>query len=510
VGSICLFLLLLITSEGTALADWPTFGGDSQRTGWARNETILDKNNVQTLELKWKLHLENEPKELTSLAAPIVTDQVKTSAGIKEYVIVAGSSDRIAAIDADTGKLVWRKTFSVSGTPERKPDTLCPYALNATPAVQNGRPKTVYAISSDGKLHALNVVDGEDLHPPKQFVPAFSKNWSLNIAGGVLHTAISQRCNGVLSGVYSIDLAAPDQPIHSFQAGRPGIWGRAGVAISPSGAVFAETGDGVFDPANGQYSDTFLALSAKELKLIDSYTPANREWLTRKDLDMGNVTPVVFPFMGKEYLVGAGKEGRLFLLDTGSLGGETHRQPLWRSPLLSNEEVNHSGHGFWGSFATWEDKQGTRWIYAPAWGPPHSSATFPLTNGDASHGSVMAFRVEMKDGSPTLSPAWISRDLDVPEPPIVANGVVFALSSGEDVRQVDGAGGSRGTPERVKGSGKAVLYAFDAETGKELFNSGDILTSFTHFGGIALSNGRVFVTTWDGNVYAFGLKQENR
>jgi outer membrane protein assembly factor BamB len=75
---------------------------------------------------------------------------------------------------------------------------------------------------------------------------------------------------------------------------------------------------------------------------------------------------------------------------------------------------------------------------------------------------------------------------------------------------LDAAGNSLGTAEGVAGSGKAVLYAFDAETGKELFNSGDTLNSFTHFGGLALSNGRIFVTTWDGFVYAFGLKQEDR
>jgi outer membrane protein assembly factor BamB len=55
-----------------------------------------------------------------------------------------------------------------------------------------------------------------------------------------------------------------------------------------------------------------------------------------------------------------------------------------------------------------------------------------------------------------------------------------------------------------------VLYALDAETGKELFNRADTLASFTHFGGIAVSSGRVFVTTWDGYVYAFGLKNEER
>jgi outer membrane protein assembly factor BamB len=497
---------------GTAFAQWTTFGGDPQRTSWARSETILNKDNAATLELKWKLQLDNIPKELTSLTPPVVVDQVKTEHGIKEYVIVGGSSDNLYAIDSDSGKQAWKKTFTISVSPVSQPNTLCPFALNATPVIQGGHSKTIYAISADGKLHALNATNGEDRFAPVQFVPAFSKNWSLNLAGGILYTAVSQRCNSVPSGVYSLDLNSPEHPVRSFQAGRPGIWGRAGVAVSStSGTVFAETGDGAFKPEAGQFADTFLALSPKELKLTDSYTPLNREWLTRKDLDMGCMSPVIFTFQGKEYLVGGGKEGRLFLLDTSSLGGETHRKPLLRTDLLTNEEVAYAARGFWGAFATREDSKQTRWLYAPAWGPPYSAApAFPLSYDSTPHGSVMAFRVEAKDGEPTLAPAWISRDLNVPEPPIVTNEVLLALSSGEDVGQADAAGDSLGTKERVKGSGKAVLYALDAETGKELFSSKDTMSSFTHFGGLALSNGRVFVTTYDGSVYAFGIKNEQR
>jgi outer membrane protein assembly factor BamB len=98
----------------------------------------------------------------------------------------------------------------------------------------------------------------------------------------------------------------------------------------------------------------------------------------------------------------------------------------------------------------------------------------------------------------------------VPEPPIIANGVVFALSSGEDVRQADAAGNGMNTKERLHGSTRAVLYALNSENGKELFSSGDSMASFTHFGGIALSNGRIFVSTYNGFVYAFGLKNEER
>ncbi|MBC7928038.1 MAG: PQQ-binding-like beta-propeller repeat protein, partial [Bryobacteraceae bacterium] len=55
--------------------------------------------------------------------------------------------------------------------------------------------------------------------------------------------------------------------------------------------------------------------------------------------------------------------------------------------------------------------------------------------------------------------------------------------------------------------GNATLYAFDAENGKELFSSGKTISSFTHFSGLAISEGRVYVTTFDNTIYAFGLGQ---
>ena len=246
--------------------------------------------------------------------------------------------------------------------------------------------------------------------------------------------------------MWSMDLSSPEKPVQFFQddTSGAGIWGRGGAAVGKDGKVYAETGDGPWDPAANKYADTFLGLSPKELKLVDYYTPANREWITRKDLDMGNITPVIFTYKGRELLVGGGKEGVLYLLDAKSLGGETHRKPLYRSPLYTNEDVDFAGRGFWGAFASWEDAKGVRWVYAPAWGPPHSKApAFPNTNGPAPNGSIMAFKVEDgKDGQPTLVPAWISRDMNVPEPPIVANGIVFAISSGEFVRQAKESGSS--------------------------------------------------------------------
>lgn len=118
----------------------------------------------------------------------------------------------------------------------------------------------------------------------------------------------------------------------------------------------------------------------------------------------------------------------------------------------------------------------------------------------------MAFKVEEKDGQPVLTPAWISRDMAVPEPPVIANGVVFSLSSGEFTRQIKENGSLYSAEERMRlSTGNATLYAFDAQTGKELFSSGKTMSSVTHLSAIAVSDGRVYATTHDSTLYAFGL-----
>src|SRR6266545_1248575 len=195
--------LILVIGSIAGAADWLTYGGDPQRTGWARGENKIGKESVKTMALQWKLQLDNESKELNSLTAPIVVEQAFTPRGVKDVVIVAGASDNLYAVDADSGKLLWKKAFSIEGKAKQQPHWLCPNALNATPVIQKGGrglgEKTVHAISSDGRLHSLNAINGEDRQPPIQFVPPFSKNWSLNIVDGILYTTISQGCNGAKS-----------------------------------------------------------------------------------------------------------------------------------------------------------------------------------------------------------------------------------------------------------------------------------------------------------------------
>jgi outer membrane protein assembly factor BamB len=508
---VALFAPLLYISQAAA-ANWLSYGHDPQRTSWSPEETELNPDNAKSMTLLWKTHVDNQPRELNSLTAPVNVEWVPTDKGMAEIVIVGGASDNLFALNADNGKLMWSKTFTVEGKPRQKPFWLCPNALNDTPLIRkDGLSASVFVISSDGKLHVLNAIDGEDKMPPTQFVPPYSKNWSLNLLSNVLYTSTSQGCNGAKSGVYAMDLSAADHPIQFFQAamGGAGIWGRAGVAISKGGMVFALTGDGSYDPSRGQYPDTVLELSAKDLKLVDYFTPSNRAYLTRKDLDMGALSATIFSLNGREIVVAGGKEGVLYLLDAQHVGGADHKTPLFRSPLLANEDADFAGRGFWGAMANAEDAQHNRWVYAPALGPAATGVKFPVANGDAPNGSIMAFRVEDKGGRVSLIPAWISRDMNLPEPPIVAGGLVFAISNGEFARQVKGGADAAlytSAERAAKHVGHTVLYAFDATTGQELYSSGETMPGWTHFSGISISGGKVFVTTYDSNVYAFGVK----
>ena len=491
-------------------ADWITFSGDAQRTSWARGEQVFTKAKVVNMKPLWSLKVENTTRELTALTTPLIATGIPTTRGFHDYLIVAGSADVVYAIEADEGKVVWQRKLEAEGQP-KQPNTnwLCPNALNATPHIDK-RNLVVYVLASDGRLHSLNLLTGQETAPPTRFVPPYAKTWSLNMVDGVLYTAVSQRCNGVPSAVYGMNVADAQRPVTSFVAspsGGAGIWGRAGVAVTSDGKVIAETGDGPYDPAAGKYSDSFIGLAPKTLALADYYTPANRGWITKKDLDMGNMSPIVFKYKEWELVAGSGKEGVIYLLDAKKLGGEDKRTPLFRSPLYTNEEVDFASRGFWGAMAAADDAKGDTWLFAPAWGPQNpNTPKFPITYDDTPHGSIMAFKLATEGGKPVLVPGWRSRNMGVPEPPVVANGLVFAVSSGENTRQVNESGRLLTSKERADGPlGNAVLYVLDAETGKELYSSGKTMKGFTHFGGLAVSDGRAFVTTTDNTVYAFGV-----
>src|SRR5260221_5347610 len=80
-------------AAGPALADWLTDGGDNQRTGWQRNETILTKDNVKNLKILWKIKTGNQVRALHALMPVLVIGRLNTTDGPRQVGFVNGIPD---------------------------------------------------------------------------------------------------------------------------------------------------------------------------------------------------------------------------------------------------------------------------------------------------------------------------------------------------------------------------------------------------------------------------------
>lgn len=502
-------------AQGARKAHWLMDGGDPARTSWQRNETLLSPSSVKDMKLLWKVKLDNQTRQMHNLFAPLIIGDLQMPGGPREIAIVAGVSDNVYGIDVQTGKQIWKRHFdSTFDDGGRGGGPLCPGGQTATPiVVPDGAPGKykVYAISWDGRLRTLNPVNGEEIVPAEPFLTPNGKPYSLNIHNNVLYTTTAQGCGGNPNQFYGYDLAT--KKVGSFNPGSGGLWPRLGPSIGKDGTVYAGSGDGDYYPERQIYGQAIIGVkqnpATKALEMTDWYAPSNAVWLRKRDLDM-NVTGPVFDFKGKEYLAQSSKECRIWLLDTSNLGGEDHRTPVYRTPLVCNEEVHFAAAGVWGALATWEESNGTRWVLMPFWGPKHSKFKAPIEYGQVTHGAVAAFKVTQNAaGKVELTPAWISRNMWQADPVVIANGVVFAYGNGEDATQstYDIGLAYNSSANRIARSGHATLYALDARTGQELWSSGDQIASFSHFSSLAIANGRVYLGTFDGTLYSFGISQ---
>jgi hypothetical protein len=512
-----LWFLLVVTAVGLHPAlgqsgsEWTTSSGDPARDGWQQGESKITPRTVSHLRLLWKVKVPAKPMGMLSFREPLIVNGIRTTGGIRTLAILAGAANDVYAIDADSGMVVWQKKLKwASATPQEAGEGegfICTNALSATPVVSpaNAPVRHLYVLASDGYLHTLDLTSGDESDEPIQVLShPYGKPYGLNMVGNVIYTITGQGCGGVHNALYAVNLE--NRKVTESSPPQAGLWGVAGAAVGQDGTAYFESGDGPYDAAAGKLSTSFEAFTFSDdrLTLKDYYTPTNHVWLTRRDLDM-NTTPVVFPYNGRDFVVGSGKEGRYFLLDSKSLGGADHNTPAFRSDLISNKNVNFQTEGTWGSLASWEGRDGTRWVLGPTGGDV--AATFPKSYGPTPHGGIIALKLTEKNGNPELEPAWMSRDMITAEPPVVVNGVVFVLAGGEFTGQAnDAVGGLFSAQERIQRSVPAKLYALDGSTGKELYSSGNQITSFLHQAGLSVAGDRVIFGTFDGTIYCFGLR----
>lgn len=543
--------------------DWSTSSADAQRTSWIKTDYAISPESMAKPGFKflWKLKLNNQPNGLNSLSQPVMNGQVGGYRGFKSLAYVGGSSNTVFSIDYDLATVEWTKhleapaektstpacragmtasiTRSVSLTPAAargfggafpgrgvafssavgEPNQGAPDIFHTgnqpvqfgggaargrgpggNDAAARGRGRGpafggfgggsgIYAVTSDGALHTLGVSSGKEIEKPVQFLPAASKASALVVVDDVAYTATSAPCGGAPNALWALDIAtpteanaAPAQPVSWKTNGGP-VVGDSGPALGEDGTLYVAIGSG----SGAGYSNAVVALAPKTLTLKDSFSQANADFSS---------SPVVFKYKDKNFVAAAAKDGRIFVLDASSLGGADHKTPVAVSQAYSNAKSNFAPL----SLASWADTDGTRWILEAFEGTALSGVS-GNGNGSVTHGGIIALKVTGEGGSISLTPAWVSRDMNSPLTPMIVNGVAFAVASGK----YDAPNAS--ATERVKRSAPAVLYALDANTGKELWNSGQTMKSFAS-GGLSESPGQVYVTTYDGTFYTFGMPAE--
>ena len=304
------------------------------RTGWASEERSLSAQNVSRLELKWKVQVDNEAKFLSALTAPVVASNVDTSEGVRTLVTTE------AGAEVNPYTILW----------------------DHRDAAIDRSTRTVYVIGMDGRLYGLDLATGKDKFPPLPFVAPFSKNWSLNIAGGIVFTSLSQNCGDGASGFYSMDISNPRRPLVRrlllSSTDSAGIWGRGGPVVGRNHRIYGLTADGTFDPSTGEFSSSVVAASLPDLDLADYFTPSDWQQITKDDLDMASASPVWFTYKNSNLLAGGGKQGVVYLMDADSLGGKDHQTPLFVTPLLGNDGRSFNKSGIWGALSYWKDENG--------------------------------------------------------------------------------------------------------------------------------------------------------
>lgn len=492
--------------QGRGGGAWSTVGGDAQRTSSKPDPKISAASLRQPgFQFLWKRKLDAQAQTLTQ---PLLLPNIIAYKGFKALAFVGGSADNVYSIDYDLNRVFWQQHLATESTTAGT--AACPGGLRAItkataaappapgarggrgpggrgaggPAIAGGRGggDNVFAISSGGMVHVMNPQIGTDQIPPVKFLPANAQVVGSILVDNVLYAATTGNCGGAANGVWAVDLVSDAKPVTTWDSQGAGIAGAVAPTFGTDSTIYVATAGG-----GSSVSNAVVSLEPKTLKQKDWFSGASPF----------TSAPIVFQHKGKDLIVAAGKDGRLYVLDSASIGGADHKTPLSRTSQFSSGAADTTG------LAAWLDAAGTRWVVAASSGPVHADTKFGMANGAVTNGAVAAFSLVEQNGVPTLQPQWVSRDLTSPVTPAVVNGVVFAVSSGAFAGP-----GATTAAERARRSSPAVLYALDAETGKQLWTSGNTITSFVPGVGPSAGDSQVYVVTNDGTLYAFGMPME--
>ncbi|HEV2372356.1 MAG TPA: hypothetical protein VGS19_09310 [Streptosporangiaceae bacterium] len=486
-------------------------------TGQYTHETILNQSDVTVSKFGKRV---SYPVDGQMYAQPVYVPHLTIRGKVRNVVFAATENDTVYAFNADATKTIaplWETSLLPAGAaavPGPCGDLLPVVGITSTPVIDL-KTQTMFVVTYDlehgidvYRLHALNIVTGKDRSSPiviRGSAPgtgAGSSNGritfnaqlerqrdALVLANGQVYIAFSSFCDiGNYHGFifsYSYSGSAftrvkiyDDTPNGS----QGGIWGSGGaLAANSTGTLYYMSGNGTFDANTGgkDMGDSFVQLNAS-LQRTEYFTPFNQLCLAQGDVDLGSGDPLVL--QSANVLIGAGKEGRPYVVSTAHMGGYTS-DPQLQCGTSSADVTNIDK-------VQQELPPGT---VAPCFMTPG------YWNGGASGQSVYF----TGQGSPTQAFAWSNGKLSAKPTSTTSD-----ANGGDPIVSSDGT--TAGTAVLWVLDGGAVLHAYDpANLSKEFWNSNqdpsrDGVSGYVKFTSPVVAHGRVF-TGLSSSLAIFGL-----
>jgi len=354
-------------SRGT---DVTTYKNDLSRSGQNLSESALNLTNVTASSFGL---LRTLPVDGKVDAQPLYLSALSAGGGSFNTVFVATEHDSVYAFDADSGAVIWH--VSLLGTGETPSDArgcsqvMPEIGVTSTPVIDRaaGAHGTLYvvAMSIDAqsnfhqRLHALDVTTGgELLNGPidisatfpatgtatSSFDPkSYEERAALLLLNGTIYTSWTSHCDFTPYGGWIITYAESSLArngalnVAANSSRGPAIWmAGGGPAVDSSGDIYLLTANGVFEttmdangfPSGQDFGNSFLKISnvGAGLKVLDYFTMFNEVAESNGDLDLGSGGGMLLPDLMdsagtvRHLMVGAGKDGNIYVVDRDSMG----------------------------------------------------------------------------------------------------------------------------------------------------------------------------------------------
>lgn len=345
----CQLVLTCVCSH--AQVDVLTQHNDNARTGVNSRETVLTPANVNGARfgMLFKRILDDQ-----LYTQPLVVSGVTVGGETRDLVYVTTVNNSVYAFDANDAEdllPVWHVNF---GTPAdvHSTDFGCldingKMGIIGTPVIDKAR-GVLYVVASTRagaltgpltgftqRLHALDLATGADMPESPVVIKAAGFNAlmqnqrpALMLANSMVYVGYASHCDkepyhGFLIAYDAKTLVQVSVLNTSPTGSEASIWQSGqGPAADAEGNVYVVTGNGSWDGVRN-FSESFMKLTP-HLKLLDWFTPTNHFALDKRDEDLDSSGATLIP--GTHLILGGGKQGVLYTLDTRNLGhlGDEH------------------------------------------------------------------------------------------------------------------------------------------------------------------------------------------